>query len=185
MRADGFRSYLGCPNHNNCPIKDECVAAGDCVISHARRTIIDANLRAKVDPRIVALSDEVERLTDENDTLRSRLEAARGQVDDMLGQLVRAEESQPTLKHLVHDLRGALGMFNGAMPISPKEAWEEAIAKVQALMGKIEARDHQIEDLRKDNYALERRPARTMLRCPGCDSKLEVDVCFEMTVVDE
>lgn len=30
---------------------------------------------------------------------------------------------------MVRELRTALGMFAGAMPITPKEAWDEAIAR--------------------------------------------------------
>lgn len=32
----------------------------------------------------------------------------------------------PTLLDLVTELREAVGLFTGAMPISPKQAWEEA-----------------------------------------------------------
>lgn len=39
----------------------------------------------------------------------------------------------PTLIDLVRELRGAVGLFDGAMPITPKAAWEEAIEKVKAL----------------------------------------------------
>lgn len=34
---------------------------------------------------------------------------------------------------LVRELREALGMFAGAMPITPKEAWEEAMTEVRKL----------------------------------------------------
>ena len=37
----------------------------------------------------------------------------------------------PDLIDLVQELRGAIGLFDGAMSISPKEAWEEAIREVQ------------------------------------------------------
>jgi hypothetical protein len=39
---------------------------------------------------------------------------------------------EPTPIDLCRELRAALGMPDGAMPCSPKEAWDEAIAKVRA-----------------------------------------------------
>lgn len=39
----------------------------------------------------------------------------------------------PDLVDLVAELREALGLFAGAMPISPKQAWEEALAEVARL----------------------------------------------------
>lgn len=41
--------------------------------------------------------------------------------------------SEPDVRQLVSELRNALGMFDGAMPISPKQAWDEAIAEVRRL----------------------------------------------------
>lgn len=34
---------------------------------------------------------------------------------------------------MIRELRSALGLFAGAMPVSPKEAWEEAIGEVDKL----------------------------------------------------
>jgi hypothetical protein len=34
----------------------------------------------------------------------------------------------PTPTELVRELRDAVGLFSGAMPISPRQAWDEAIA---------------------------------------------------------
>jgi hypothetical protein len=39
----------------------------------------------------------------------------------------------PDRIELVQELRRAIGLFDGAMPITPKEAWEEAIAEVVRL----------------------------------------------------
>ena len=39
----------------------------------------------------------------------------------------------PDLIDLVQELRRTVGLFDGAMPISPKQAWEEAIAEVERL----------------------------------------------------
>ena len=36
----------------------------------------------------------------------------------------------PTLIDLVLELRRAVGLFDGAMPISPEQAWNEAISEV-------------------------------------------------------
>jgi hypothetical protein len=42
-------------------------------------------------------------------------------------------DSEPTTHDLIVELRDALGLFSGAMPISPKQAWEEAIDTVTEL----------------------------------------------------
>jgi hypothetical protein len=42
-------------------------------------------------------------------------------------------EMAPEIIDLVRELRETLGLFAGAMPISPKEAWEEAIREVVRL----------------------------------------------------
>lgn len=39
----------------------------------------------------------------------------------------------PTGHEMVVQLREALGLFAGAMPISPRTAWEEALAEVRRL----------------------------------------------------
>lgn len=41
----------------------------------------------------------------------------------------------PDGMELVLQLREAAGLFSGAMPISPKQAWEEALAEVRRLRG--------------------------------------------------
>lgn len=41
--------------------------------------------------------------------------------------------TEPSPIDLVRELREALGMFDGAMPITPKAAWEEAIERVRGL----------------------------------------------------
>lgn len=41
--------------------------------------------------------------------------------------------AEPTLVDLVRELRQALGLFDGAMPVTPKEAWEEALSMVHDL----------------------------------------------------
>jgi hypothetical protein len=43
------------------------------------------------------------------------------------------ERSEPTLIDLVQELRHAVGLFDGAMTITPKQAWEEAIAEIKRL----------------------------------------------------
>lgn len=45
----------------------------------------------------------------------------------------RAEAPAPI--DLVRELREALGVFAGAMPISPKQAWEEALDVARRLAG--------------------------------------------------
>lgn len=42
-------------------------------------------------------------------------------------------EYEPDPRDLVRELREALGMFAGALPYSPKQAWEEAIAEVRRI----------------------------------------------------
>lgn len=37
----------------------------------------------------------------------------------------------PTSHEMIVQLREALGLFAGAMPISPQQAWEEALAEVR------------------------------------------------------
>jgi hypothetical protein len=41
--------------------------------------------------------------------------------------------ADPTPVDLVHELREELGLFSGAMPITPKAAWEEALNVVRLL----------------------------------------------------
>jgi hypothetical protein len=40
---------------------------------------------------------------------------------------------RPNHQDLIRELREALGLFAGAMPITPKVAWEEAIAEAKRL----------------------------------------------------
>lgn len=42
--------------------------------------------------------------------------------------------SEPTLLDLVRELRQACRLFDGAMPITPEQAWQEAIRHVRALI---------------------------------------------------
>lgn len=42
-------------------------------------------------------------------------------------------EGEPHLQDLVRELRRAVGLFDGAMPITPKQAWEEALEVVANL----------------------------------------------------
>ncbi len=42
----------------------------------------------------------------------------------------------PTLIDLVQELRRTVGLFDGAMPVTPKAAWDEAIGEV-ALMRRL------------------------------------------------
>jgi hypothetical protein len=42
-------------------------------------------------------------------------------------------DNAPDPIDLVRQLREALGLFAGAMPITPKQAWEEAITEVKRL----------------------------------------------------
>lgn len=58
-------------------------------------------------------------------------------------------DTEPTLIDLVRELREAVGLFAGAMPITPKAAWDEAIEKVKRLNGGLCS-----ECLRKDEQAL-------------------------------
>ena len=39
----------------------------------------------------------------------------------------------PHYLDLVRELREAVGLFAGAMPITPKQAWDQAIAEVKLL----------------------------------------------------
>ena len=41
--------------------------------------------------------------------------------------------SEPTLIDLVQELRRTVGLFSGAMTITPKQAWEEALEVVRNL----------------------------------------------------
>lgn len=41
---------------------------------------------------------------------------------------------EPSAIDLTRELREALGMFAGAMPVSPKAAWEEALADVRRVV---------------------------------------------------
>jgi hypothetical protein len=42
---------------------------------------------------------------------------------------------RPNHQDLIHELREAVGLFAGAMGITPKEAWEQAIDEVRGLRG--------------------------------------------------
>jgi hypothetical protein len=42
-------------------------------------------------------------------------------------------DSWPDGMTMVRQLRDTLGLFSGAMPVSPKQAWEEALARVRGL----------------------------------------------------
>lgn len=44
-------------------------------------------------------------------------------------------DNDPDPRDLVRELRAALGLFAGALPYSPKQAWEEAIEVVRRLAG--------------------------------------------------
>ena len=39
----------------------------------------------------------------------------------------------PDGMEMIRQLREAVGLFSGAMPITPEEAWEEALDKVRSL----------------------------------------------------
>jgi hypothetical protein len=43
------------------------------------------------------------------------------------------DEDWPDGMEMIRQLRDAVGLFSGAMPISPKQAWEDAIARVKQL----------------------------------------------------
>lgn len=45
----------------------------------------------------------------------------------------RSENVEPTTHDLIVELRETLGLFAGAMPISPQQAWGEAIERVRLL----------------------------------------------------
>lgn len=47
------------------------------------------------------------------------------------------ERGQPHPQDLIADLREALGLFAGAMPVTPQEAWEEAINEVHRLRERV------------------------------------------------
>lgn len=49
--------------------------------------------------------------------------------------MAMTDDSPTTMREfeLIRELRGAVGLFDGALPISPKAAWEEAIRRVQRL----------------------------------------------------
>lgn len=57
-----------------------------------------------------------------------------------LARSVLAEQTeageQPQPIDLIRELRTALGLFDGAMPVSPKQAWEEALAEVRKLVSR-------------------------------------------------
>lgn len=50
--------------------------------------------------------------------------------DNLIAELAPVDPD-PTVHDLIVQLRDALGLFSGAMPISPKEAWEEALERVR------------------------------------------------------
>lgn len=51
---------------------------------------------------------------------------------------------QPTIFDLIAALRREVGLFDGAMPITPQQAWEEALDRVRQLRDA--AVDHAIDD---------------------------------------
>jgi hypothetical protein len=48
--------------------------------------------------------------------------------------MVDRTHTEPSLIDLVQELRRTVGLFDGAMPVTPKEAWEEAIREVEKLV---------------------------------------------------
>ena len=46
---------------------------------------------------------------------------------------------QPTIFDLIAGLRRTVGLFDGAMPITPQQAWEEALREVRRLRRAAEA----------------------------------------------
>jgi hypothetical protein len=54
---------------------------------------------------------------------------SRAALDHAVAEAVGAEREHRDA--LVRELRDALGLFSGAMPVPPKQAWDEAIALVR------------------------------------------------------
>lgn len=64
-------------------------------------------------------------MTDLDDSAERSDQAVRRPVDEA-----------PSAHDMTVQLREALGLFAGAMPISPRQAWDEAVAEVRALGSK-------------------------------------------------
>ena len=81
-----------------------------------------------------------ESLTDRLDDLMARLHQ-EGRVEDAaivleaIRALTPAETAAgwPTGHEMIRQFREALGLFAGAMPISPQQAWEEALDEARRL----------------------------------------------------
>ncbi len=66
----------------------------------------------------------------------SRDETGSGGVTESFADRdIETRAGWPTGHEMIVQLRQALGMFAGAMPISPQRAWEEALAEVRRLRG--------------------------------------------------
>lgn len=55
--------------------------------------------------------------------------------------------AQPDIFDLIRELRREVGLFDGALPVTPKEAWEEALQRVRQL--REAAIDGAIEDYKR------------------------------------
>jgi hypothetical protein len=69
-----------------------------------------------------------------------------------------APSSEPTTHDLIVALRDKLGLFSGAMPISPREAWEEALAMVTSAPSP-EPATIRTQDVLSAIYAVDREAA--------------------------
>lgn len=54
-------------------------------------------------------------------------------ADRAQDRAIEAAAGWPTAHDLVVHLRDALGLFSGAMPVPPQQAWEEALAEARRL----------------------------------------------------
>jgi hypothetical protein len=54
----------------------------------------------------------------------------------------------------IRQLRRTVGLFDGAMPITPKQAWEEALDRVRVAM---------------EGHPMGEHPSWWDWRCPSCD----------------
>jgi hypothetical protein len=71
-------------------------------------------------------------------------------ADRAQDRAIEAAAGWPTAHELVVQLREALGLFAGAMPVPPQQVWEEALAEARRLA----AAQRRVAELEAENDAL-------------------------------
>lgn len=98
--------------------------------------------------------------------------------------LPEPSDPDPDPRDLVRELREACGLFVGALPYSPKRAWEEAIAEVRRLHNERADRSLVLlpRVLLKDaRDILWHNPGHLLggvTDCPGCDLEAQIDAAL-------